>query len=242
MRRRWTVALLGLVLLAPPAGAQWAVIDHANLVQNTLAAARALQEINNQVTQIQQLTQSLQYQVRNLTTLPYSSLAQLQASMTQLTTLVSQAQRLSFDVSRLQQQMQVLYPAYDGAVTQAGVVADGDAQRAAAVEAHRQALAVQAQVVQGGAADQAQMAALVDQSQGAVGALQATQAGNQLLALQVRQLATTQDLLAANARAQTAEALRITEEEAAAQAEWRRFVGVGVGYTQIPVQVFGGSP
>jgi hypothetical protein len=46
------------------------------------------------------------------------------------------------------------------------------------------------------------MSALVGQSQGATGALQATQAGNQLLALQAQQLADLTASVAANGRAQ----------------------------------------
>jgi P-type conjugative transfer protein TrbJ len=46
------------------------------------------------------------------------------------------------------------------------------------------------------------MSALIGQSQGATGALQATQAGNQLLALQAQQLADLTAVVAANGRAQ----------------------------------------
>jgi len=59
MKRRLTSlvrALIGAAALAPfvaaPAQAQMAVIDPSNLIQNALNAARALQQINNQVTQI----------------------------------------------------------------------------------------------------------------------------------------------------------------------------------------------
>src|SRR3546814_5343313 len=50
------------------------------------------------------------------------------------------------------------------------------------------ALRVQAGVVGNIDSNRTQMSALVGQSQGAAGALQATQAGNQLLALQAQQL------------------------------------------------------
>ena len=72
--------------------------------------------------------------------------------------------------------------------------------------------------------------ALVGQSQGATGALQATQAGNQLLALQAQQLADLTAVVAANGRAQS-----LSEAERAAAAEQgreqrRRFLTPGTGY------------
>src|SRR3546814_8509492 len=49
--------------------------------------------------------------------------------------------------------------------------------------------------------NRAEMSALVGRSQGAAGALQATQAGNQLLALQAQQLSDLTAVVAANGRA-----------------------------------------
>ena len=226
---------------ASPAQAQWAVIDAANLARNTLTAARTLEEINNQITQIQQFVQMVEADTRNLTTLPTSVLPELQASMGQLNSLMSQAQSLSYDVMRLEQQFQQLYPSYGGNVTQAGLLADARARWVASVATYQHGMTVQSQIVQNIPTDQAQLSTLVGTSQGAVGALQAIQSGNQLLALQARQLSATQDLLAASARAQAAEAMRHAEVESAAQAEWGRFYGNGVGYTPTQVQVFGGS-
>src|SRR3546814_1131442 len=74
------------------------------------------------------------------------------------------------------------------------------------------------------------MPALVGQCKGATGALQATQAGNQLLALQAQQLADLTDVVAANGRAQA-----LSEAERAAAAEQgreqrRRVLTPGSGY------------
>lgn len=78
--------------------------------------------------------------------------------------------------------------------------------------------------------NRSEMTALVGQSQGATGALQATQAGNQLLALQAQQLADLTAVVAANGRAQS-----LSEAERAAAAEQgreqrRRFLTPGTGY------------
>jgi conjugative transfer region protein TrbK len=64
------------------------------------------------------------------------------------------------------------------------------------------AMRVQAGVVGNIDTNRTQMSALVGASQSATGALQATQAGNQLLALQAQQLADLTALVAANGRAQ----------------------------------------
>jgi P-type conjugative transfer protein TrbJ len=71
---------------------------------------------------------------------------------------------------------------------------------------------------------------VLDRSQAATGALQAAQAGNQLLGLQAQQLSDLAAVLAANGRAQA-----LTEAERAAAAEQgreqrRRFLAPGAGY------------
>ena len=89
---------------------------------------------------------------------------------------------------------------------------------------------VQAGVVGNIDTNRTQMSALIGQSQGATGALQAAQAGNQLLALQAQQLADLTALIAANGRAQ---ALQSAEQAAAAaqgQEQRRRFLTPSSGY------------
>ena len=76
-------ALIGalLVVLARPAAAQWAVIDASNLIQNTMTAARALEQITNQVQQLQNQAIMLDNMARNLQSLNYSSLDSLMSTM-----------------------------------------------------------------------------------------------------------------------------------------------------------------
>jgi P-type conjugative transfer protein TrbJ len=82
------------------------------------------------------------------------------------------------------------------------------------------------------------MSALVGQSQGATGALQAAQAGNQILALQSQQLSDLIAVMATNGRANA-----LTEAERAAAAEQgreqrRRFLTPGPGYQPGNAQMF----
>jgi len=69
------------------------------------------------------------------------------------------------------------------------------------------------------------MDGLVSASQSATGALQASQAGNQLLALQSQQLADLTALVAAQSRAQALESARQSAEEAEGRERFRRFMG-----------------
>ena len=66
-------------MLATPAHAL-IVFDPSNYAQNVLTAARSLQQITNQITSLQNQAQMLINQARNLASLPYSSLQQLQQS------------------------------------------------------------------------------------------------------------------------------------------------------------------
>jgi P-type conjugative transfer protein TrbJ len=97
---------------------------------------------------------------------------------------------------------------------------------------------VQAGVVGNIETSRTQMSALVGASQSATGALQATQAGNQLLAIQGQQLADLTAVVAANGRAQA-----LTEAERAAAVDQgreqrRRFLTPGSGYEAGSVQMF----
>jgi P-type conjugative transfer protein TrbJ len=78
MRRRHLSAVSALAIAiactAPPTSAQLIVFDPNNYAQNVLTAARELQQINNQITSLQNQAQMLINQAKNLASLPYSSL------------------------------------------------------------------------------------------------------------------------------------------------------------------------
>ncbi|MFG1314985.1 MULTISPECIES: P-type conjugative transfer protein TrbJ [Hyphomicrobiales] len=225
-------------VLAPPAAAQWIVYDPTNYVQNVLTAARTLEQINNQITSLQNEATMLINQARNLASLPYSSLQQLQQSVQRTQQLLSQAQNIAFDVQQIDQAFQQQYGNVSLSATQQQIVADARSRWQNTVGGLQDAMRVQAGVVGNIDTNRAQMSALVGQSQGATGALQATQAGNQLLALQAQQLADLTALLAANGRATA-----LTEAERAAAAEQgreqrRRFLTPGSSYQPGNAQMF----
>jgi P-type conjugative transfer protein TrbJ len=213
-----------------PAAAQWVVYDPTNYVQNVLSAARALEQINNQIQSLQNEAQMLINQARNLASLPYSSLQQLQQSVQRTQALLGQAQRIAFDVQQIDQAFQSQYGNISLSTSDQRLVADARSRWQNTVGGLQDALRVQAGVVGNIDTNRAEMATLVGQSQGATGALQATQAGNQLLALQAQQLADLVAVVAANGRAQA-----LVDAERAAAAEQgreqrRRFLTPGSGY------------
>ncbi|MBN9247273.1 MAG: P-type conjugative transfer protein TrbJ, partial [Hyphomicrobium sp.] len=183
-----TVALV----LATPAHAI-IVFDPTNYAQNVLQAARALQQINQQITQLQNEAQMLINQARNLASLPYSSLQQLQQSVQRTQQLLSQAQNIAYNVQQIDQAFSQKYANVSLSASDAQLVADARSRWQNTVGSLQDAMKVQAGVVGNIDTNRAQMSALVGQSQGATGALQATQAGNQLLALQAKAGKTLED-------------------------------------------------
>ena len=121
------------------------------------------------------------------------------------------------------------------------LVADARARWKNTVGGLQDAMRVQAGVVGNIDSNRTQMSELVGRSQSATGALQATQAGNQILALQSQQLSDLVALLAANGRAGA-----LTEAERTAAAEQgreqrRRFLTPGSGYQPGNAQMFNGN-
>ncbi|MFC3677117.1 P-type conjugative transfer protein TrbJ [Ferrovibrio xuzhouensis] len=217
-------------IFAPPAAAQWIVYDPTNYAQNVLTAARALQQINNQITSLQNEATMLINQARNLANLPFSSLQQLQQSVHRTQQLLQQAQRIAYDVQNIDQAFRTTYGNASMTASEQQLVAQAKERWQNTVSGLQDSMRVQAGVVGNIDTNRTQMSALVGQSQGATGALQATQAGNQLLALQAQQLADLTAVVAANGRAQ---ALQSAEQAAAAdqgREQRRRFLTPGAGY------------
>ena len=231
MKKRLVAAAIAAMLCTvSTVHAQWVVIDPTNLVQNTLTAIRTLEQINNQIQQLQNEAQMLINQARNLASLPYSALQQLQQNVGRTQQLLQQAQSIAFDVGQIDQAFQQRYGNVALSATDAQLVADARARWETTVGSLQDALRVQAGVVGNIDTNRAEMSALVGQSQNATGALQATQAGNQLLALQSQQLSDMIALLSANGRAEALiEAERATAAEQG-RVQRERFLTPGAGY------------
>lgn len=228
-------AILGA---APAANAQFTVFDPTNYSQNVLTAARALDQINNQIAALQNQAQMLINQARNLAGLPQSILAPLQNEVARTQQLLAQAQGLAYDVGRIDQAFGAQYGAASLSATDGDLVARARQRWQASVAGFQDALRVQAGVVANlpGAKDQLQ--SLVTASQGAAGALQAAQAGNQLLALQSQQLADIAALLASQGRSLALSGADAASARADAQARIARFLGGAETYAPGAVELF----
>jgi len=215
-------------LIAPaPAQAQFGgiVYDPTNYAQNVLTAARSLEQINNQIQQLQNQATSLLNQARNLASLPFSSLQQLQGQVQRTQQLLGQAQHIAYDVTQIDQAFTSRYSASSMSVPQQQLVANARERFETSVGAFQDALRVQAGVVGNIDGARTTMNSLVTSSQSATGALQAAQAGNQLLALQSQQIADLVAIVAAQGRAQALEAARNAATEAEGRERLRRFLG-----------------
>src|SRR5713101_286464 len=127
IRRAALISAVGIasVIISAPACAQMVVYDPSNYAQNVLQAARALQQINNQITSLQNQTQMLPNQAKNLASLPYSSLQSIEQSITRTQQLLNQAQRLAYDINQIDQTFQRLYPqSYTGSTSSQQLVSD----------------------------------------------------------------------------------------------------------------------
>ncbi|MFT4120811.1 P-type conjugative transfer protein TrbJ [Bradyrhizobium sp.] len=241
MRRLGLLAAAGTIALVlgvtMPARAL-IVFDPNNYVQNVLTAARELQQINNQIASLQNEAQMLINQAKNLANLPYSSLQQLQSSIQRTQQLLAQAQRIAYDVQQIDRAFSTSYAPITGSQSSHALITNAQSRWQNSVAALQDALRVQAGVVGNLDTNRIQTSALVTSSQGASGALQATQAGNQILALQAQQLADLTAAVAAQGRAQSLEAAQRAAAQDQGREQLRRFLTPGQGYQSSNVQMF----
>lgn len=238
LSRRGFLAAASFLLTAPVAHAQFTVFDPTNYAQNILTAGRALQQINNQISMLQNQAQTLINEARNLTNLPYSSLQALQSKFAQTRALIDQAKGLALRVADIDAAFQGAYRSIDLSASDQGLVADAKSRWANSVAAFQDALKVQAGVVGNQDDIRTEMGQLVSASQSASGALQAAQAGNQLLALQSQQLSDLTAMLATSNRAQTLEAAQRAAAQDQAREQLRRFLTPGAGYQPGSAKMF----
>ena len=240
MKKTWLAAAAAVLFTCSSASfAQWAVFDIANYSQNLLTAARELQQIDNQIQQLQNEATMLVNQGRNLTSLNYNSLSELLATLATTNQLISQAQGLTFNVAQSQATFNRLYPsAYGAGASNNQMVQDAQMRWQTSVQALQTSTQMQSQAAQNLLSDQGVLSGLVTQSQGAVGALQASQATNQLLALIARQAIQAQQLTVSQDRATALDQARAAADEAQAELVRSRFIGNGPQYTPQPVNFY----
>ncbi len=234
-----SIAVTSCVVMDVPARAQELVYDPTNFSQNVLTAARELQQVDNEVQSLENQATMLVNQARNLASLPYSSLAALDQSISQTEQLLTQAQGIGYDVTTIDQAFTQIYPqAYSSNASSQQLLTDAQTRWQSARAGYQDAMRVQAGVVQNLGSTHAQVDALVSSSQGATGALQAAQSGNQLMAIQTKQLSDLTAVMASIARAESLQSARQIENEAQAQQQLQNFLNYGPGYQPGSAQMF----
>jgi len=232
-------AALALAVASVPADAEWIVFDPTNFSQNVLTAARELQQVDNGIQSLENQATMLINQARNLASLPYSSLVQLEQSITQTEQLLLQAQRIAYSITAINQAFTQTYPqAYSASPSSQQLIAGAQTRWQNSLAGFQDAMTLQAGAVQNLDSTRTQINALISSSQSAAGALQAAQSGNQLIALQTRQLADLTGVMAAIARAQSLEDARNVENELQAQQQLATFLNYGPGYQPGSAQMF----
>ena len=86
------------------------MFDPSNYSQNLLTAARALEQINNQLRGLENQARLLINSTKNVTGLPASVAGQLKAHIDEINRLMAQAKGLSFEVEKTISQFETAYP------------------------------------------------------------------------------------------------------------------------------------
>jgi P-type conjugative transfer protein TrbJ len=230
-------AVLALAASAPPAAAQMTVFDPSNYAQNVMTAARALQQVQHEITSLQNQAQMLINQARNIASLPTSIQNLLQSDLTRTQQLLSEAQRITYNTGQINLAFQTQYGQASLSTSDAQLVARAQQRWQTSLGAFQDALNVQAGVVANLTNSKTQMSTLVTSSQGATGALQATQSGNQLLALIAKELADLIAVETAQARAESLSAADKATAPADAQVRLSQFLTTPT-YTPPSVAMF----
>jgi P-type conjugative transfer protein TrbJ len=231
-------ALALVVALAPGGAVAFDIVyDPSNYAQNVLTAARALQQINNQVTSLANQTQMLINQAKQLTKLPTSVLSQIEGNFAEMKRLMGEADKLAYNVSNIEAQFSPTFQNFAAGKSDAQLAALARDRWQQSLSAYEHSLKAGAVAVQNLEGTRSQTSTLLDTSQSAVGLLQATQAGNQLLGVQARQVADLTAMLAAQGRADALENSRKAAAQEQSREQFSRFM-TGSSYSPTPVRMF----
>lgn len=217
--RRALLSGFGAALLLAPAEvrAQINVIDSTNLAQNVVQAARALEQINNQIRQIEQ-------QAAMLAVSPLQLSAELAERLDAARALFDAASAVAFEAHTIGDNLRALYPETFDAFDLEAVLERSDLWIAESRASLERAMRAQAEAPVSLAGARTRIERALAASAEAQGQTGAAQAGNQLLGVTATQLAEIQALLAAEGRALAIERMeRLAREERGREIRRRAF-------------------
>jgi len=194
------------------------VFDAANLTQNILTAIRTLQSNMNEAQQIVNQMQSLENEFLNLESLEFSVIDDYRSQFEALFEAVGRVNGLVNDYAALEERFEELYPdwSHETELLPSEEVAVKTKEW---LEKSRKAVLgaslTGAKVLENLPETQAQLGELVQNSQEAVGILQAAQAGNQIAAQVAGNLTNLNAQLAKYTEAHMSYLMKLQQEEAA---------------------------
>jgi P-type conjugative transfer protein TrbJ len=220
---RQVVAVLAITLLVAPSGA-WAyamvVLDPTNLVQNTIAALKAIESVINEVQMIANQIKQIENMVQN--TRSYGGVWDQEAlpRLIRLGQIIEQEQAIAYAMSGMDRVFRERYPGYRPITDWATVY---DQWTRATLDTLRGSLAAVRLHADDFADEQRRIQTLTALSDSAEGRMQVLQAGNMLAAEQIQQLAKLRQLMMAQINAQNVYMANLTNRDAqraATQQEW----------------------
>ena len=212
--------------------AQLTVFDPANYSQNLTTAARALEQITNQVRQLQNQVLMLQRMDQNLVRLGSTISPDLQRTLGDIQTQLRAGEGIALRLQATGSGYDQLFPRQVATSLSTGdVLRNAQNRWNEEYAAFRRAALLQGQIADGIETDTRLLGDAMARSRNATGALEAAQAGNELTGLSVKQALALEGLLAAQHRALTVTRARDLATEDEARQRFKTFVGTGSAYT-----------
>ena len=223
------------VVCSPLRVSAFIVFDPSNFAQSIIQTIRLLQSNINEARMIANQVISIANEVKNLKSLPFDIINDFSTQFSDLFSTVGSVNGLMQNLSSLQAQFEELYPnfldVYDP-VSRSSMATDAKKWVQTTRDMILGASKTGAQVLQDLPSSQEQLEHLMSDSQGAVGILQATQAGNQIAATISGNLINLNAQLATYTQAHTAFLMEFNGAEAAAKNRMDHVLdGMDVPYT-----------
>ncbi len=216
---------------ATPSLAQYTVFDPSNYSQNLLSAARALEQINNQIRTLQNEAQMILRMDQNLMRLQGTLSPDLQRSLTDIQTQLRAGEGIAMRLQETQNNYQQMFPKEASAeLTYDDALRNARTRWEESYAAFQRTALLQGQIADGIENDMHLLGDALSRSRDAAGALEATQAGNELTGLGVKQSLALQGLVAAQARAETVARARELATEDEGRQRFKSFVRTDAGY------------
>lgn len=208
------------------------VFDPFNYQENLLSSARALEQINNQVRQLQGQVQIIQRMDQNLQRIGTSIAPDLQRTLGDIQAKLRNGNGIALRLQDTEAAYARLFPAgLPSTLSSDDVLRNAKARWDKEHASLLRTALLQGQIIDAVGINSRLLDDAMARSRTTAGALDAAQAGNELTAMSVKQSLQMQALLAANSRSETIARARDLTSENEARQRFKTFVGNGTAYT-----------